>query len=59
MDTAPLAEATIRLGAVQAEPVWYDLDGCVDKTVQLIEQAAADGVQVLGFPELWIPGYPW
>ncbi|KAK5989821.1 Nitrilase [Cladobotryum mycophilum] len=52
-------DETIRVGAVQAEAVWYDLDGCIDKTVSLIEQAAADGVQVLGFPEVWIPGYPW
>ncbi|UKZ78603.1 hypothetical protein TrVFT333_006349 [Trichoderma virens FT-333] len=59
MDTATRDEKTIRVGAVQAEPVWHDLDGCVDKTIQLINQAAADGVQVLGFPEVWIPGYPW
>lgn len=59
MDTATREEKTIRVGAVQAEPVWHDLDGCVDKTIQLIKQAAADGVQVLGFPEVWIPGYPW
>ncbi|KAM0481982.1 hypothetical protein ACHAPX_003316 [Trichoderma viride] len=59
MDTATRDEKTIRVGAVQAEPVWFDLDGCVDKTIQLINQAAADGVQVLGFPEAWIPGYPW
>ncbi|KAL6852097.1 carbon-nitrogen hydrolase [Trichoderma novae-zelandiae] len=69
MDTAPPDEKTIRVGAVQAEPVWHDLDGCVDKTIQLIEQAAADGVQVLGFPEVqmwcgapiiqatWVPQY--
>lgn len=59
MDTATRDEKTIRVGAVQAEPVWFDLDGCVDKTIQLINQASADGVQVLGFPEAWIPGYPW
>lgn len=79
----------VRVGAVQAEPVWLDLEGSVNKTVSLIESAAADGVQVvcvmtsnfsvairepkiiffywahvltcrqLGFPEVWIPGYPW
>ncbi|PTB63209.1 carbon-nitrogen hydrolase [Trichoderma citrinoviride] len=43
----------IRVGAIQSEPVWHDLDGCVGKTIQLIEQAATDGVQVLGFPEMW------
>lgn len=49
----------VRVGAVQAEPVWLDLEGSVNKTISLIEEAAADGVQVLGFPEVWIPGYPW
>jgi nitrilase len=48
----------IRAGAVQAEPVWLDIEGSVDKTIQLISQSAADGVQLLVFPELWIPGYP-
>lgn len=43
---------------MQAEPVWLDLQGSVSKTITLIEEAAADGVQVLGFPEVWIPGYP-
>ncbi|KAJ4219511.1 hypothetical protein NW759_007900 [Fusarium solani] len=52
-------DQTIRVGAVQAEAVWYDLEACVDKTINLIETAATDGVKVLGFPEVWIPGYPW
>lgn len=49
----------IRVGAVQAEPVWLDLQGGVDKTVALIEEAGRKGINVLGFPEVWIPGYPW
>ncbi|KAF9768031.1 hypothetical protein IL306_014715 [Fusarium sp. DS 682] len=52
-------DQTVKVGAVQAEPVWLDLEGSVDKTIALIEKASADGVQVLGFPEVWIPGYPW
>ena len=49
----------IRVGAVQAEPVWLDLQGGVDKTVALIEDAGRIGINVLGFPDVWIPGYPW
>lgn len=49
----------VRVGAVQAEPGWLDLEGSVDKTISLIKQAASQGVKVLGFPEVWIPGYPW
>lgn len=50
---------TVRLGAVQAEPVWLDLQGSVDKTIKLIHEAGQKGINVLGFPEAWIPGYPW
>lgn len=50
---------TVKVGAVQAEPVWLDLEGGVEKVISLIKQAGADGVNVLGFPEVFIPGYPW
>jgi aliphatic nitrilase len=48
----------IRVAAVQAEPVWLDLDGTVDKTIAIMKEAAADGVELIAFPETWIPGYP-
>lgn len=50
---------TVRVGAVQAEPTWLDLQGGVAKTIELIQQAGKDGVNVLGFPEVWLTGYPW
>lgn len=49
----------IKVGAVQAEPGWLDLQASVDKTISLIEDAGKQGVNVLGFPEVFIPGYPW
>jgi predicted amidohydrolase len=49
----------VKVGAVQAEPGWLDLQASVDKTIGLIEQAGRENVNVLGFPEVWIPGYPW
>ena len=49
----------VRVGAVQAEPGWLDLEESVEKTLSLIQQASEKGVNVLGFPEVWIPGYPW
>ena len=54
-----MASQTVKVGAVQAEPVWLDLTGSINKTISLIQQAGKDGVNVLGFPEVWIPGYPW
>ena len=44
---------------MQAEPGWLNLEESVNKTIALIEKAANDNVNVLGFPEVWIPGYPW
>ncbi|KAJ7583016.1 carbon-nitrogen hydrolase [Mycena floridula] len=48
-----------KVAAVQAEPVWLDLQGGVDKAISIIKEAAAEGAKVIGFPEVFIPGYPW
>lgn len=48
-----------KVAVVQAAPVFMDLDGTVDKAVDLIGQAGAQGAKLIAFPETWIPGYPW
>ncbi len=45
--------------AVQASSVFHDLEAPVDKTIALMEEAAAKGAALIAFPELWIPGYPF
>lgn len=50
---------TVKIATIQAEPVWNNLQGGVDKAISLIRQAGDDGANVLGFPEVFIPGYPW
>lgn len=49
----------VKVAAVQAEPAWLDLQGSVQKVISLIEEAGRGGANVLGFPEVFIPGYPW
>lgn len=49
----------LRVAAVQAAPVFLDIDATIDKTIDLMAQAAAQGVQLIAFPEAWVPGYPW
>ncbi|KAL2823395.1 carbon-nitrogen hydrolase [Aspergillus cavernicola] len=48
----------IRVAAVQAEPEWNDLQKGVEKTIRLIKETGENGANVMGFPEVWIPGYP-
>ncbi|RAL04167.1 carbon-nitrogen hydrolase family protein [Aspergillus ibericus CBS 121593] len=49
----------VRVGAVQVEPGWVHLAASVAKTIALIKEAGAKGINVLGFLEVWIPGYLW
>lgn len=54
-----MSNTQFKVAAVQAAPVFLDLVGTVDKTITLIEEAAANGAKLIAFPETWIPGYPW
>ena len=47
-----------RLALVQAEPVMFDKAASLSKALSLIEEAAANGAELIVFPELFIPGYP-
>lgn len=55
MDNFP----TVRVAAVQAAPVYLNLDATVEKTCKLVAEAAAQGAKVIAFPEAFIPGYPF
>ncbi|GES63185.1 cyanide hydratase [Aspergillus terreus] len=46
-----MSDKPIRVAAIQAEPAWNDLEAGVDKAIALIQEAAQNGANVLGFPE--------
>lgn len=48
----------ITVGIVQASPIFNDLEASLDKSVSLIEQAAAKGAKLIAFGETWLAGYP-
>ncbi|WP_298018356.1 carbon-nitrogen hydrolase family protein [uncultured Dysosmobacter sp.] len=48
-----------KIAVVQAEPVMFDKTACIDKALLLINDASAHGAELIVFPELFIPGYPF
>lgn len=51
-------KSTCRIALVQAEPVMFDKAKGLEKTLELIDEAAAKNAELIVFPELFIPGYP-
>lgn len=48
----------LKAAAVHAAPVYMDKEATTAKVVKLIESAGKQGIQLLAFPETFIPGYP-
>ncbi|TIX73561.1 MAG: carbon-nitrogen hydrolase family protein, partial [Mesorhizobium sp.] len=45
--------------AVQAAPVFLDTPATIEKAVSLIREARANGADLIAFPEVFIPAYPY
>ena len=52
-------KTSCRLAIVQAAPVMFNKDACLQKALRLIEEAAKNGAELIVFPELFLPGYPY
>jgi aliphatic nitrilase len=49
----------VRAAAVQISPVLFSRDGTTEKVLNAIAKAATEGVQLIVFPETFIPYYPY
>ena len=50
---------TVRAAAVQISPVLFNCDGTTEKVLDAIAKAAKAGVQLIVFPETFVPYYPY
>ena len=48
----------ISVAAVQQPSDYLNKSGCLQRAVEIVEKAAKKNIQLLVFPEGWIPGYP-
>ncbi len=48
----------VKVGLIQDSPVFFDLEETVRKVESLTEKYAAEGCDLIVFPESFIPGYP-
>jgi len=54
-----MLQRAVRVAAVQAEPIWFDMEKTTDKVIGLIGEASRNGAELVAFPETFVPGYPW
>ncbi|RKT87355.1 Predicted amidohydrolase [Saccharopolyspora antimicrobica] len=48
-----------RVAAVHAAPVFMNTDVTIDKVIGFVEQAGREDIDLLVFPETFVPGYPY
>ncbi|MEP2280045.1 carbon-nitrogen hydrolase family protein [Maribacter sp.] len=48
----------LKVCLIQDSPVFFDIEKTIDKIENLVKTHAKDGVELIMFPESFIPGYP-
>lgn len=51
--------STFKVASVSASPVFMDLDATIEKAVTIIADAASQGAELVAFPEVFVPGFPY
>ncbi len=49
----------VRVAIAQHSPAFMQTETCVTRACSLIREAAANGAELIAFPEVWLSGYPF
>ncbi|MGM0561804.1 MAG: carbon-nitrogen hydrolase family protein [Pseudomonadota bacterium] len=48
----------MKVSIVQKPPIYLDLEKSMVRAVEIVQESAAMGCDMVVFPEVWLPGYP-
>lgn len=49
----------VRVAAAHFAPVWLDRDASIEKACAIIDGAGRQGIRLVVFPEVFVPGFPY
>ena len=52
-------QTTCKIAVIQATPIMFDKTKCLEKALNLVDECVANKAELIVFPELFIPGYPY
>ena len=50
---------SVKVAIAQVSPVYLDRERSLERACDTIREAAAEGAELIVFPEVWLAGYPY
>lgn len=54
-----MIDLKIKIAAAHSAPVYMNKAATLEKVIKIINNAATESIELLGFPEVYVPGFPY